>query len=344
MSTLTLPQSRIPIGWVTVQGQRMPVEVDIEWSRYFFTLTDRAGGVTAPTNLYTTISESPKVVLDGAEDGERGPMGPTGLQGPPGSAGISISGMDGEDGDAGPIGPTGMQGPMGIPGLSIRGMDGEDGESMPYFHPGLTGLGAGVATFLGTPSSANLASAVTDETGSGSLVFATSPTLTTPKATTTIGVGNTTPSASGAGISFPSTQSASTDANTLDDYEEGTFTANLSDGVTSVALNSSGRYTKIGRYVHVYVVGYNQDFSSLGAATALKITGLPFTNAAYKLESFNTHNTNAAPVCSVSLEVGNTEANLVLMTGTIDTVAATRNNLVGGAATFSIRGSFSYEV
>jgi len=45
---------------------------------------------------------------------------------------------------------------------------------------GLSSLGTGVATFLGTPSSANLAAAVTNETGSGLLVFATSPTLTTP--------------------------------------------------------------------------------------------------------------------------------------------------------------------
>lgn len=45
---------------------------------------------------------------------------------------------------------------------------------------GVTGLGTGVATALATPSSANLATAVTDETGSGALVFATSPTLTTP--------------------------------------------------------------------------------------------------------------------------------------------------------------------
>lgn len=44
----------------------------------------------------------------------------------------------------------------------------------------ITGLGTGVATFLATPSSANLASAVTDETGSGALVFANSPTLITP--------------------------------------------------------------------------------------------------------------------------------------------------------------------
>ena len=45
---------------------------------------------------------------------------------------------------------------------------------------GISGLGTGVATLLATPSSANLAAAVTDETGSGSLVFATSPTLVTP--------------------------------------------------------------------------------------------------------------------------------------------------------------------
>jgi len=45
---------------------------------------------------------------------------------------------------------------------------------------GITSLGTGVATFLGTPSSANLAAAVTDETGTGSLVLATSPTLVTP--------------------------------------------------------------------------------------------------------------------------------------------------------------------
>jgi hypothetical protein len=45
---------------------------------------------------------------------------------------------------------------------------------------GITSFGTGVATFLGTPSSANLATAVTDETGSGSLVFATSPTFVTP--------------------------------------------------------------------------------------------------------------------------------------------------------------------
>ena len=45
---------------------------------------------------------------------------------------------------------------------------------------GVSGLGANVATFLATPSSANLAAAVTDETGTGALVFANTPTLVTP--------------------------------------------------------------------------------------------------------------------------------------------------------------------
>ena len=49
---------------------------------------------------------------------------------------------------------------------------------------GITSFGTGVATFLGTPSSANLASALTDETGTGVAVFNISPALTTPKITT----------------------------------------------------------------------------------------------------------------------------------------------------------------
>ena len=73
---------------------------------------------------------------------------------------------------------------------------------------GVSGLGTGVATFLVTPSSANLAFAVTDETGSGSLVFATSPTLVTPiLGTPTSGtLTNTTgfPAANLAGTALPS--------------------------------------------------------------------------------------------------------------------------------------------
>jgi hypothetical protein len=63
---------------------------------------------------------------------------------------------------------------------------------------GVSGLGTNVATFLGTPSSANLASAVTDETGSGALVFGTSPTVNNPTVTnyveTVVAIGTVTTS------------------------------------------------------------------------------------------------------------------------------------------------------
>jgi hypothetical protein len=91
-------------------------------------------------------------------------------------------------------------------------------------------------------------------------------------ASTTIGVGGATPSTSGSGISFPATQSASTDANTLDDYEEGTFTPNF--GGTTTYSVQSGRYTKIGALVHVSV---NLVISSIGTGSTNTVYGLPFT-------------------------------------------------------------------
>ena len=56
---------------------------------------------------------------------------------------------------------------------------------------GITSLGTGIATFLGTPSSANLAAALTDETGSGANVFATSPTISSPTITGTGAIAGT---------------------------------------------------------------------------------------------------------------------------------------------------------
>jgi len=69
---------------------------------------------------------------------------------------------------------------------------------------------------------------------------------------TTISVGNATPSASGAGITFPATQSASSNANTLDDYEEGTWSSSAitTSNVTGASFYN-GYYTKIGNLVHV---------------------------------------------------------------------------------------------
>ena len=86
-------------------------------------------------------------------------------------------------------------------------------------------------------------------------------------------------SANGVGIAFPATQSASSDANTLDDYEEGTCTLVLSDSSgnnATMGSNNVFRYIKIGRMVSVSgTLNWN---SVTGVTTSrTRITGLPFT-------------------------------------------------------------------
>jgi hypothetical protein len=98
----------------------------------------------------------------------------------------------------------------------------------------------------------------------------------------TIGVGGATPAASGAGITFPASVSASTDANTLDDYEEGTWTPILGGEGTNTGqtyTSQVGRYTKIGN--RVYISGYVK-LSVLGTlgGTYAAIKSLPFTSNA----------------------------------------------------------------
>lgn len=142
-------------------------------------------------------------------------------------------------------------------------------------------LKSGNLSQFAATTSAQLAGVISDETGSGALVFGTSPTMTTPKATSTIGVGNATPSASGSGITFPASASLSSDVNTLDDYEEGTFTptyAPASGSFTSLTVVGAGRYIKIGKTVYVWIDMRTTGVSVIGTASGiLYITGMPFT-------------------------------------------------------------------
>jgi hypothetical protein len=112
--------------------------------------------------------------------------------------------------------------------------------------------------------------------------------------------GGTT-TANGIGITFPATQSASTDANTLDDYEEGTWTPALLLTTGSITFSTvSGGYVKIGKLVYI-----RANFS--GSATIssptgdLRLSGLPFTAGQVGAGSTTSYNM-AAGAYSINLE------------------------------------------
>jgi hypothetical protein len=98
---------------------------------------------------------------------------------------------------------------------------------------GITSFGTGVATFLGTPSSANLLAAVTDETGTGALVFANTPTLVTPVIGAATGTsldlsGSVTASSvtlTDALISTATTSIANTSATVVDSWSATTYSS-----------------------------------------------------------------------------------------------------------------------
>jgi hypothetical protein len=100
---------------------------------------------------------------------------------------------------------------------------------------GVSGLGTGVATFLATPSSANLASAVTGETGTGALVFGTAPALSNPTVTA---YTETVYALSGTAIdpANGTIQTKTLGANT-------TFTESLADGQSVVLMLNPVTYT-----------------------------------------------------------------------------------------------------
>jgi len=203
---------------------------------------------------------------------------------------------------------------------------------------GVSGLGTGVATFLATPSSANLISAVTDETGSGALVFANSPTLVTPALGT--------PSAL-VGTNITGTASGLTAGNV-------TTNANLTGAITS-----TGNATSLGSFSSANLLGALTDETGTGSAvfatsptlvtpilgtptsaTLTNATGLPLTTGVTGLLPVaNGGTATATPsiVAGTNITVTGTWPNQTIAasggSGTVTSVAATVPSV------FSISGS-----
>jgi hypothetical protein len=103
----------------------------------------------------------------------------------------------------------------------------------------------------------------------------------------------------GPGIKFPATQVASADANTLDDYEEGTWTPTITAQVGSITtvVGQSGIYTKIGSRV---IIEYYFQITDIGTASvAVGVSNLPFTpsvtNINYYISTSRARSSAVAP-------------------------------------------------
>ena len=126
---------------------------------------------------------------------------------------------------------------------------------------------------------------VTTSTGTGSTVLSAAPTFTgtviadTLNLVGNVGIGGATASASGSGITFPAVNVVSTSANTLDDYEEGTWTPVLTSGFTTTGtVTRTGVFTKIGRSV---TISWLIQATSNVVASGAVMSGLPFANSHY---------------------------------------------------------------
>lgn len=131
-------------------------------------------------------------------------------------------------------------------------------------------------------------------------VLGTQQTFTArPIFSTTIGVGSATPSTSGSGITFPATQSPSTDANTLDDYEEGTWTPNFASG-TGTWTSRTATYTKIGRFVMLH---FDITVNLIGTSPAQQIVNIPFNHSGISASGGAVHFMSSAAVSPVYVSI-----------------------------------------
>ena len=152
--------------------------------------------------------------------------------------------------------------------------------------------------------------------------------------TLNVGLNSTIPlqggtSTSGTGIAFPATQSASSDANTLDDYEEGTWTPVAVPVSGSITTQSgSGTYIKIGKNV---TITFSVSLTNLGTASALSyVSGLPFQPA------------NAAVGAGRENAVGGLEWQWLTSTGSPIMSGWNYSNGAGLTTNFNLLGTITY--
>lgn len=138
-------------------------------------------------------------------------------------------------------------------------------------------------------------------------------------------------------LKFPATQNASADVNTLDDYEEGTWTPSV--GGNATYTQQIGRYTKIGRVVYIMCL---LQINVLGTGSANVISGLPFTVASgpdgcFTVGDFNGLATNVVFI-SGRADLSNTT--VTLRNTTAAAASATSSPLLQNSAIIGFGGFY----
>lgn len=198
---------------------------------------------------------------------------------------------------------------------------------------GVTSLGTNVATFLSTPTSANLAAALTDETGTGANVFATSPTLVTP----VLGVATAT-SVNKVAITAPATSATLTVANGK------TLTANSSltlAGVDAKTLTVNNSLTLAG--TDATVMTFPSTSASIARTDAAQtFTGTQTYSGAQIVTGLIATSAAAPTIASAATIAPTTQIVFVSGTAAIDTITPPSPiSLGGGQITLIPTGIFT---
>ena len=154
-------------------------------------------------------------------------------------------------------------------------------------------------------------------------------------------------------VQFPATQVASSDANCLDDYEEGTWTPAVTfatPGDLSVAYTTqSGWYTKVGNVVCVWWNLLTSSFTHTTASGSLQLSGLPFAAAANS-GSFNFGTLSWQGITKASYTqvaprlVNSAQALDFIASGSAQAVSTVAFGDVPTAGTVLLRGQLTYRV